>query len=110
MCKSVIVGTCKGVVFATGDNTRFGRVMKKKDKKKKEKKKKVKKEDKDKKKDDSDSEDEDEATKAAEKAVKADKKFQKKCDAHRGPIKDLFTKLGTDGEKVCDIRQNCHLL
>ena len=115
MCKNAIVyflyaGTCKGVVFATGDDTRFGRVMKKKDKKKKEKKKKVKREDKDKKKDDSDSEDEDETTKAAKKAAKADKKFQKKCDAHRVPIKDLFTKLGTDGEKVCDIRQNCHLL
>ena len=97
-------------MFATGDDTRFGRVMKKKDKKKKEKKKKVKKDDKDKKKDSSDSEDEDEATKAAKKAAKADKKFQKKCDAHRGPIKDLFTKLGTDGEKVCGIRHDRHLL
>ena len=87
-------------MFATGDDTRFGQVMKKKDKKKKEKKKKVKKEDKDKKKSDDDSDDEDEETKAKKKAAKADKNFQKKCDAHRGPIADLFTKLGTDEDKV----------
>ena len=40
----LLTGSCKGVVFATGKKTRYGKALKKKDKKKKEKKKKEKKE------------------------------------------------------------------